>query len=116
MPFKDPLTFADPRAIRERQPWNPDVLSLLWEVKRLRAAILRRHQVSFELKRPAGLAKEPCVGEGPDDGRPAGIAAQTAQGDAAALAPLVRTHYCVRLSTRFILGLRSSTFGGLRNV
>lgn len=73
MPFKDPLTFADLRAIRERQPWNPDVLSLLWEVKRLRAALLRMHQVSFELQRPAGLtggiyddlmaalAVEPCV-------------------------------------------------------
>lgn len=73
MPFKDPLTFADLRAIRERQPWNPDVLTLLWEVKRLRAALLRMHQVSFELKRPAGLmggiyddllaglAVEPCV-------------------------------------------------------
>jgi hypothetical protein len=73
MPFKDPLTFADLRAIRERQPWNPDVLTLLWEVKRLRAALLRMHQVSFELQRPAGLtggiyddllaalAVEPCV-------------------------------------------------------
>ncbi len=73
MPFKDPLTFADLRAIRERQPWNPDVLTLLWEVKRLRATLLRMHQVSFELKRPAGLmggiyddllaglAVEPCV-------------------------------------------------------
>ncbi|WP_258128614.1 hypothetical protein [Achromobacter anxifer] len=73
MPFKDPLTFADLRAIRERQPWNPDVLTLLWEVKRLRAAMLRMHQVSFELQRPAGLtggiyddllaalAVEPCV-------------------------------------------------------
>lgn len=73
MPFKDPLTFADLRAIRERQPWNADVLALLWEVKRLRAALLRLHQVSCDLKRPAGLtgeiyddllaglAKEPCV-------------------------------------------------------
>lgn len=73
MPFKDPLTFADLRAIRERQPWNADVLALLWEVKRLRAAMLRLHQVSSDLKRPAGLtgdiyddlladlAKEPCV-------------------------------------------------------
>ncbi|MDF3850664.1 hypothetical protein [Achromobacter denitrificans] len=73
MPFKKPLTFADLRAIRERQPWNPDVLSLLWEVKRLRAALLRMHQVSSELHRPtglmggiyddllAGLAEEPCV-------------------------------------------------------
>ncbi|MCP1404414.1 hypothetical protein [Achromobacter insolitus] len=73
MPFKDPLTFADLRAIRERQPWNADVLALLWEVKRLRAAMLRLHQVSCDLKRPAGLtgdiyddlladlAREPCV-------------------------------------------------------
>jgi len=73
MPFKKPLTFADLRAIRERQPWNADVLSLLWEVKRLRAALLRLHQVSSELQRPGGitggiydellasLAEEPCV-------------------------------------------------------
>ena len=73
MPFKDPLTFADLRAIRERQPWNPDVLSLLWEVKRLRAVLLRLDQVSCDLQRPAGLmggiyddllaglAVEPCV-------------------------------------------------------
>lgn len=73
MPFKKPLTFAELRAIRERQPWNADVLSLLWEVKRLRATLLRLHQVSSELQRPggitggiyddllAGLADEPCV-------------------------------------------------------
>ncbi|MCY1535102.1 hypothetical protein D9M68_704930 [compost metagenome] len=73
MPFKEPLTFAVLRAIRERQSWNPDVITLLWEVKRLRAALLRLHQVSFDLQRPsglmggiyddllAGLAKEPCV-------------------------------------------------------
>lgn len=41
MQFKDPLTFADLRAIRERQPWNPDVLTLLWGVKRPRAPMLR---------------------------------------------------------------------------
>lgn len=73
MPFKDPLTVADLRAIRERQPWNPDVMALLWEIKRLRSVLLRLHQVSGDLKRPAslmgeiyddlmdGLAKEPCV-------------------------------------------------------
>lgn len=75
MPFKDPLTVADLRAIRERQPWNPDVMALLWEIKRLRSVLLRLHQVSGDLKRPAslmgeiyddlidGLAKEPCVQE-----------------------------------------------------
>ncbi len=73
MPFKAPLTYAALRAIRERQPWNPDVLALLWEVKRLRSVLLRMHQVSGDLKRPAslmgqiyddlmeGLAAEPCV-------------------------------------------------------
>ncbi|APX75666.1 hypothetical protein QEP16_08490 [Achromobacter insolitus] len=75
MPFKAPLTHAELRAIRERQPWNSDVVSLLWEVKRLRSALLRWHQVSSDLKRPAGLmgdiydellanlAMEPCVCE-----------------------------------------------------
>ena len=73
MPFNDPFTLADFRTIRERQPWNADVLSLLWEVKRLRSKMLRWHQVSNDLKRPAGpmgdiydelqqrLTAEPCV-------------------------------------------------------
>ncbi|MFY2645677.1 hypothetical protein [Achromobacter insuavis] len=73
MPFKDPLSAEQLRAIRERQPWNPDVIALLWEVKRLRSVVLRLHQVSGDLKRPAslmgeiyddlmaGLAEEPCV-------------------------------------------------------
>lgn len=73
MPFKAPLTTEQLRAIRERQPWNPDVIALLWEIKRLRSMLLRLHQVSGDLKRPAslmgeiyddllaGLAIEPCV-------------------------------------------------------
>ncbi|WP_241133803.1 hypothetical protein [Achromobacter insuavis] len=73
MPFKAPLTAEQLRAIRERQPWNPDVIALLWEIKRLRSALLRLHQVSGDLRRPAslmgeiyddlmkGLAVEPCV-------------------------------------------------------
>lgn len=79
MPFKAPLTHADLRAIRERQPWNPDVIALLWEVKRMRSEFLRWHQVSNDLKRPAGLmggiydelqerlAVEPCVVERDQD-------------------------------------------------
>ena len=79
MPFKAPLTHSELRAIRERQPWNPDVLALLWEVKRLRSVLLRMHQVSCDLKRPAGLmgdiydellaglASEPCVLERDQD-------------------------------------------------
>lgn len=73
MPFRNPLSAEQLRAIRERQPWNPDVIALLWEIKRLRATVLRLHQVSGDLKRPAslmgqiyddllaGLAVEPCV-------------------------------------------------------
>lgn len=75
MPLKAPLTHADLRAIRERQPWNTDVIALLWEVKRMRSEFLRWHQVSNDLKRPAGLmgdiydellerlALEPCLAE-----------------------------------------------------
>ncbi|QQB32233.1 hypothetical protein I6I07_16105 [Achromobacter deleyi] len=73
MPFKAPLPTDELRAIRERQPWNPDVIALLWEIKRLRSMLLRLHQVSGDLKRPASLmgeiyddllaslAEEPCV-------------------------------------------------------
>ncbi|PND31537.1 hypothetical protein C1I89_22110 [Achromobacter pulmonis] len=73
MPFKEPLTADQLRTIRLRQPWNPDVIALLWEIKRLRSVLLRLHQVSGDLKRPAslmgeiyddlmeGLAAEPCV-------------------------------------------------------
>nr|WP_312477399.1 hypothetical protein [Achromobacter ruhlandii] len=79
MPFKAPLTHADLRAIRERQPWNPDVIALLWEVKRMRSEFLRWHQVSNDIKRPTGLmgdiydellqrlALEPCVAERDQD-------------------------------------------------
>jgi len=79
MPFKAPLTHADLRAIRERQPWNPDVIALLWEIKRMRSEFLRWHQVSNDLKRPTGLmgdiydellerlAAEPCVAERDQD-------------------------------------------------
>ncbi|MNV84699.1 hypothetical protein D3C71_1785920 [compost metagenome] len=75
MPFKTPLSHADLRNIRERQPWNADVISLLWEVKRLRSVLLRAYQLSADLKRPAGLTgelyddfmkglrDEPCVQE-----------------------------------------------------
>ncbi|MFY3138030.1 hypothetical protein ACOTFF_15675 [Achromobacter xylosoxidans] len=75
MPFRNPLTTEQLRAIRERQPWNPDVIDLLWEIKRMRSMLLRLHQVSGDLKRPASivgeiyddlmaaLAVEPCVVE-----------------------------------------------------
>lgn len=75
MPFKLPLSHTDLRAIRERQPWNADLIALLWEVKRLRAVLLRAYQLSGDFKRPGGitgslydefmedLRKEPCVVE-----------------------------------------------------
>jgi len=70
---------ADLRIVRERQPWNPDVIALLWEVKRMRSEFLRWHQVSNDIKRPTGLmgdiydelrerlAVEPCVVERDQD-------------------------------------------------
>ncbi|MDH1520626.1 MULTISPECIES: hypothetical protein [Achromobacter] len=58
MPFKTPLSHADLRIIRERQPWNPDVIALLWEVKRLRSILLRAYQLSGDFKRPAGITGE----------------------------------------------------------
>lgn len=79
MPFRPPLTFAQLRAMRERQPNNADVIALLWEIKRLRSVLLRLHQVSGDLKRPPslmgqiyddlmeGLAAEPCVIERDQD-------------------------------------------------
>jgi len=75
MTFKAPLTLDDLRTIRERQPWNSDVISLLWEVKRLRSVLLRAYQLSGDFKRPTGvtgelyddfmksLRDEPCVQE-----------------------------------------------------
>ncbi|MFY3630786.1 hypothetical protein ACOTFH_29480 [Achromobacter xylosoxidans] len=77
MPFRPPLTAEQLRAIyeHERQPWNPDVIALLWEVKRLRTWPLRFHQMVDKLKRPVGitgvvydqavedLPQEPCVQE-----------------------------------------------------
>ncbi|WP_454703481.1 hypothetical protein [Achromobacter pestifer] len=79
MPFKPPLYHADLRAIRERQSWNADVITLLWEVKRLRSVLLRAYQLSGDFKRPAGITGdlfdefmaglriEPCVIERDQD-------------------------------------------------
>jgi hypothetical protein len=41
--MKDPLTREQLRAIQDRNPDSPDVRALLWEVKRLRAVVLRSH-------------------------------------------------------------------------
>lgn len=79
MPLKPPLNHTALRAIRERQSWNADVIALLWEVKRLRAGLLRAYQLSGDFKRPAGitgelydefmeaLRSEPCVIERDQD-------------------------------------------------
>lgn len=67
------------RAIRQRQPWNADVIALLWEVKRMHSEVLRFRQLSNSLKRPSGLmgdmyddllthlADEPCATERDND-------------------------------------------------
>lgn len=43
MPFKPPLNKDALREIQDRNPDSADVRALLWEVKRLRAMILRSH-------------------------------------------------------------------------
>jgi hypothetical protein len=40
---KDPLTREDLVAIQDRNPDSADVRALLWEVKRMRALLLRSH-------------------------------------------------------------------------
>lgn len=75
MPFKPPLTLEDLHEIQQRPPSVENTRRLLWEIKRMRSELLRWHQVSNDLKRPAGLmgdiydellarlAVEPCVRE-----------------------------------------------------
>ena len=75
MPFRPPLSLDELRAIRERQAWNSDVMTLLWEVKRLRSLVLSTYQLWPEFQRPAGvlaanydalaqkLLAEPCIAE-----------------------------------------------------
>lgn len=41
--MKDPLTRDDLIAIQDRNPDSVDVRALLWEVKRMRALLLRSH-------------------------------------------------------------------------
>lgn len=43
MPFKPPLSKDTLREIQDRNPDSADVRALLWEVKRLRAMVLRSH-------------------------------------------------------------------------
>lgn len=43
MGFKPPLGKDELRDIQDRNPDSPDVRALLWEVKRLRALVLRSH-------------------------------------------------------------------------
>lgn len=89
MPFREPLTAEDlsaisnryspipgraPSAFAETAVW-PDVLSLLFEIKRLRSTLLRVDQLKSGFKAPSmalesvlqelleGLAREPCVRE-----------------------------------------------------
>lgn len=41
--MKDPLHIDELRAIQARNPDSADVRALLWEVRRLRATVLRSH-------------------------------------------------------------------------
>lgn len=88
--FKPPLTRPDLQAIRERNPRasgdpvSDDLYAALWEIRRLRALVLRADQLQRSLGEATGggvgmilatlrreLADEPCVleqGELPDLG------------------------------------------------
>jgi hypothetical protein len=77
--FKPPLTKDDLARIQQRNPrtrgdqYSDDLYSALWEIKRLRALVLRADQLQSVLGAPGGgvglilsalrsdLAKEPCV-------------------------------------------------------
>lgn len=48
--FKDPLTREQLSAIQERNRENPDVIALLWEIKRLQAVALRFDQIMRSTK------------------------------------------------------------------
>lgn len=77
MPARPPLTRADLVAIQDRNPGSSDVRALLWEVKRLRALVLRADQLTKVLSNigrsqgmvldglRAELEGEPCVAEFP---------------------------------------------------
>lgn len=77
--------------MRQRQPNNPDVIALLWEVKRLRTYPLQLHLMATDLKRPAGLMGTLFDGviealrSGAGIGRPGivGCVGHAAQGDGA---------------------------------
>lgn len=75
MPFKPPLTVETLQAIQERNHGSEDVRTLLWEIKRLRAMLLRADQLRDRFPKPGNcldavweefqrdLAAEPCVTE-----------------------------------------------------
>lgn len=77
MPTKPPLTRADLKAIWGRSAGSPDAQALLWEIKRLRAIVLRADQLQRALGEMGGaqgmmlnslraeLEGEPCIAEFP---------------------------------------------------
>jgi hypothetical protein len=81
MPFKPPLTRSDLQAIHARSPGNADVQVLLWEIKRLRAIVLRADQLQRSVGGLGGglgggadiilnalrdeIKDEPCIAESP---------------------------------------------------
>jgi hypothetical protein len=77
MGFKPPLTTEQLRELQNRNRNSPDVISLLWEIKRMRASLLYADQLQrmlTTLPGPQGsildtlrekLKNEPCVKEFP---------------------------------------------------
>lgn len=54
MPFKPPLTLEQLKAIQDRNRDNPDVLALLWEIRRLFAIVARADQLADSLPNQMG--------------------------------------------------------------
>lgn len=59
---KPPLSFEELKAIRERNADNPDVIKLLWEIRRLHGASLRLLQV-HRSHYQAPMSLQQCIWE-----------------------------------------------------
>ncbi|RQO38602.1 hypothetical protein DBR37_01525 [Herminiimonas sp. KBW02] len=55
MPFKPPLTLEQIRDIQDRNRDNPDVLALLWEIRRLFSIVARADQLAESLSPQGGI-------------------------------------------------------------
>lgn len=54
MPFKPPLSLQTLHDIQERHRDNPDVIALLWEIRRLHSIVFRADQLARSLPNEMG--------------------------------------------------------------